>query len=143
MIFDIVVRVIEIIVTVLPFISVAGTIWLFYLWRKSGNLVLRAATITSTMATLGGMWWAFIAVRRLSGVVAPLPEWAILFHALSLLLILLTPVVKVAELLRIARIPPTPEELDKLEVLGYTWKQSQQNKETADGDSSDRGQGLG
>jgi hypothetical protein len=120
---DIFIWIAQIIIILMPFVSIVATGWLFYLWRKSGNRILRMATITGGMITVGGGWWAFIALRRILGFV-PFPDWVLIFYAISLLLILSTPLIKLIELIRISRVAPTEAEIDRMIALGYSLKQS-------------------
>jgi uncharacterized membrane protein len=119
--FDVAILTMTGMLVVMPFISILATIYLYKLWKNSDprNRVLRTATITSAMVTLGGMWWSFVAVRRV--LVGPdgaaLPEWAIIFYGISLILIMITPLVKVIELLRISHSKPTQAQLDNLRRL--------------------------
>lgn len=122
-VFEFLVMVFIFIIAVLPLFSTAATIYLIKLFRDSAppNEVLKTAAITATLVTLGGMWWAFVALRRifLGPENAALPEIFILMHGISLVMILVTPIIKVTRLVRLMHRPITPQQVEDMKRLEY------------------------
>lgn len=121
--FEIVIFLFTGVLAVLPLFSLAATFYLIRLYRNSRppNEVLKTAAITSSLVTIGGVWWAFVALRRIfvGPDAAALPEVFLLMYAISLVMILSTPLIKVYYLVKLMRKPITEEQIADMQRLEY------------------------
>src|SRR5688572_9190246 len=120
-IFDALVFGIIITLGVLPVFSIWATAYIIRLYKRTQprNEVLKTAAITSSLVTTGGLFWAFVAIRRaVLGNDAPaLPEFFLLLYGLTLLMILITPIIKVWRLLSIMNRPLTADQIEDIKKL--------------------------
>lgn len=121
--FEIAVFMITGVLAILPIFSIMATVYLIRLYRSNDppNKVLRTAALTSTLVTAGGVWWAFVALRRifLGPEAAALPEIFLLVYGVSLIMILSTPIIKVWQLMRIMQAPVTEQQIEDMKRLEY------------------------
>lgn len=117
--FDAVVMLITLIIATMPFVATAATIYLASVYysdpERPRNFILRAVMIDAILATIGGSWWAFVALRRVFvGTDAPaLPEWTLLFYGLSIIMMTIIPVHKFIVFKRIERLEREEREREE------------------------------